>query len=227
MLATLPAVSQLVHAQSRQPSPQTWENSIPLSAAPPSDASRRDTGDGGGCTSPAPFCSSNSPSYTARPAAVYDQCHPLSESSGLGQSALLTPSDGVYPGSQTRFCDDLPAAPTDGCLPPFPNDELISLLNSLRPGFTTGLIVRIQRMLLPTLPDDGLDSQAQLLHFIIEAIRKRGFKSTYWFKGKSLDQLRAALYVDPSFSTAVRNLMSTDGEEFCNIYFHILRYGAL
>ncbi|EJD35821.1 hypothetical protein AURDEDRAFT_117238 [Auricularia subglabra TFB-10046 SS5] len=221
MLATLPVISHLVHAQSRQPPPPPpWAGVVPLSSPLSSDASRRDTGDGGGCTSPASFCSSASPSYTAQPAAVTDQCYPISESSGLGQHS---PSDGIDAGPQTRFCDDLPATPIAGCLPPFPDDELESLFNSLRPSFTTILIVRIQRM-ISSLPDDSLDSQAQLLHFIIESIRRRGFKSTYWFKGKSLDRLRAALHADPSFSTAVRNLMSSDGDEFYDPFFHILRY---
>lgn len=63
------------------------------------------------------------------------------------------------------------------------------------------------------LPDDGLDAQARVLQFIVDSVRTNGFTSSYYFGGKSLDELRAILQRDRALSDAVRSLYGPDFAE--------------
>lgn len=76
-----------------------------------------------------------------------------------------------------------------------------------------------------TLPDNSLDSQAQLLRYIVQFIRTRGLRCTYWFKDKTLDEMRAALNHDPSFSAAVRICADKAyTTQYAESLFQIIRY---
>ncbi|EJD35827.1 hypothetical protein AURDEDRAFT_175101 [Auricularia subglabra TFB-10046 SS5] len=64
--------------------------------------------------------------------------------------------------------------------------------------------------MLRTLPDDGLDSQAQVLQCIIESIRADGAKSSYYFSDKSVEELRKILQCDEAFAAAMRTVFEHD-----------------
>ncbi|EJD35833.1 hypothetical protein AURDEDRAFT_175108 [Auricularia subglabra TFB-10046 SS5] len=74
------------------------------------------------------------------------------------------------------------------------------------------------------LPDDGLDSQAWALQLIIECIRVDGYKSCYYFKGRSLDELRAILQHDEAFSNGIRVFFGNNFAEFGQMIMLVLRH---
>ncbi|EJD41050.1 hypothetical protein AURDEDRAFT_186716 [Auricularia subglabra TFB-10046 SS5] len=93
--------------------------------------------------------------------------------------------------------------------PPFVLAELNCHPNPLSSQLTCQLCAQVAAM-VRTLPDDGLDSQTQVLHCIIESIRADGAKSSYYFNDKSVEELRTILRRDDAFSAAMRTVFGRD-----------------
>lgn len=83
-------------------------------------------------------------------------------------------------------------------------------------------------LLIPTLPRDGPDdARARVLQFIVESVRVDGFRTSFFFQDKSLEDLRAILQRDDALSDTIGNLFGDDyfayGQALVLILRHVCR----
>ncbi|EJD41079.1 hypothetical protein AURDEDRAFT_115615, partial [Auricularia subglabra TFB-10046 SS5] len=125
--------------------------------------------------------------------------------------------------TRSPLCNDASSASSEPYPPLFVAAELQCLSDPLPMSFAIQLAPQVV-VLARKLPDDGLDSQARVLQLIIECIRVDGYKSCYYFKGRSLDELRATLLHDEAFSNAIRVLFGNNFAEFGQMIMLVLRH---
>ncbi|EJD41081.1 hypothetical protein AURDEDRAFT_186735 [Auricularia subglabra TFB-10046 SS5] len=134
-------------------------------------------------------------------------------------SSLSTDVDTARP----PLCSDASSASSQPNPPLFVTEEV----QRLPDPFTSAFIHRIccvLVVLVETLPDDGVASQALVLQRIIETIRVDGYRSCYYFKDRSLDELRTILQNDEEFSNAIRVFFGNNYLEFGKMILLVLRH---
>ncbi|EJD41049.1 hypothetical protein AURDEDRAFT_146185, partial [Auricularia subglabra TFB-10046 SS5] len=110
---------------------------------------------------------------------------------------------------------------------PYPPRFVVSELQSLPNPFSMPFIVYVgvdAALLAQSLPNDGLDNQAQVLQLIVRLICTDGFMPSVKFKDASIEELRAILHHDAAFSNAVRPFFGKNAAEFRESVLLIIRY---
>ncbi|EJD35825.1 hypothetical protein AURDEDRAFT_188590 [Auricularia subglabra TFB-10046 SS5] len=107
--------------------------------------------------------------------------------------------------------------------PPFVVAELQRCSNPLPPSLIFSICANAI-FTAQKLPDDGLDNQAYILQLIVRLIRTEGFVPSVCLGDASLEDLRAVLQHDATFSNAVQLLFGENTLESSESFFLILRY---
>ncbi|EJD35826.1 hypothetical protein AURDEDRAFT_147341 [Auricularia subglabra TFB-10046 SS5] len=79
-------------------------------------------------------------------------------------------------------------------------------------------------LLAQSLPNDGLENQAQVLQLIVRSTCTKGYMPSVKFKDASREELRTILQHDAAFSNAMRRFFEEEMDECYDSILLILRY---